>query len=289
MSISPTIPPPPNPRQLLAEMGLAAKKSWGQNFLCDQKLLANIALATGADATHPVIELGAGLGALTYHLLLRGALVVAVERDRDLIPVLERELGKVGNLQVMAADAGRLDYAALAAQYGTPLTVAGNLPYQLSSRIIVSLADASQYVGLAVVLVQREVAERLAAPAGSRTYGLLSVLVQRTFDVQIIHHVAAGAFHPPPKVQSAVVRLIRHDRRLPEDQDAHMVAVARAAFSSRRKTLRNSLSGALKQPPDVIEQAILKAGLSPQARAETLNLSDFARLAEALSATKPQA
>lgn len=275
---------PLDARALLARSGLRAKKSWGQNFLCDDAVLADIAAATQAGPERPVVELGAGLGALTHHLLVRGGKVIAVERDREIVPVLRDNLAAFAQLEIREANAATLDYEALARELGGPLTVAGNLPYQLSSRIMVSLADAHPHVARAVLLVQREVAERLAAEPGSRTYGLLTVLVQRSFRVLILRSVPPGAFYPPPKIHSAVVVLQAHPERPVGTSDAQLVAAARAAFSARRKTLRNALAGGLGLTAPQLEPVFAEAGIDPGTRAETLGLAHFARLAAALAA-----
>ena len=171
--IAEDMPPPKTPQALLRAAGLRAKKTWGQNFLCDQNVLRAIAQATGAGPEQPVVELGAGLGALTYHLLNCRGQVIAIERDRELVPHLSDYLQPAGaRLQIREADAARLDYALMAQEFG-PLSVAGNLPYQLSGRILVSLADARGAVRQAVLLVQREVADRLLASPPGREYGLL--------------------------------------------------------------------------------------------------------------------
>lgn len=273
-----------NARALLATAGLTPKKSWGQNFLTDDTVLEDIARASGAAPHKPVVELGAGLGALTAHLVAGGGPVVAIERDRELVPLLAQALGEVPGFDLREANAATLDYAALARELGCKLSVVGNLPYQLSSRILVSLADAGEHIERAVLLVQREVAERIVAEPGSRTYGLLTVLVQRAFDAERIRDVAASAFHPPPKVSSAVVRLWRKARPFTHDQDVQLVAAARHAFSARRKTLRNSLAGSLRIEGERAGQLILAAGLDPMVRAERLGLADFARLGETLAA-----
>jgi 16S rRNA (adenine1518-N6/adenine1519-N6)-dimethyltransferase len=273
-----------SPQELLRGAGLRAKKSWGQNFLCDATVLADIAAATEAGPSRPVVELGAGLGALTHHLLEAGGPVVAVERDREIVPHLREYLGSYPGLSLREADAARLDYAALAVELGGPLRVVGNLPYQLSSRILVSLADARPHVHSVVVLIQREVAERLAAFPPGRTYGLLSVLVQRAFTVEVLRIVPPGAFHPRPQVHSAVVRLCATARAFEPEVDRQLVAAARAAFSARRKTLRNSLAGACRTGGAQAAAAIEAAALSPDARAETLGLADFERLGAALMA-----
>jgi 16S rRNA (adenine1518-N6/adenine1519-N6)-dimethyltransferase len=274
MSSSPT-----NPRALLDRAGLRAKKSWGQNFLKDDTVLESIAAQTKANPGDKVLELGAGLGALTYHLLQRGAEVTAVERDREVVPLLRENLEGVGTLHILEANAAELDYAALADAMGGPLTVAGNLPYQLSSRILVSLADAQPHVKRAVILVQREVAERLVAPPGSRTYGLLSVLVQRAFDAHMVRDVPPGAFHPPPKVHSTVVTMSLKAERLSAEEDAKLVRIARAAFAARRKTLKNSLGQGLGISSAEADAILVKAGIDGQRRAETLSLEELTKIA----------
>lgn len=279
---------PPSPEDQLRAAGLRAKKSWGQNFLKDESILHDIAEATGAGPQHPVIELGAGLGALTHHLLLLGGTVIAVERDREIVPALTERFVDHPALEIMEADAARLDYAALADRLGQSLIVAGNLPYQLSGRIMVSLADAVPFIARAVLLVQKEVAERLVAPPGSKTYGLLSVLVQRSFHARAVRHVPPSAFHPRPKVDSMVVSLERlSGDKMPWLQkdpamDAALVRVARAAFSSRRKTLRNALSAGLQRSPAEVEQIVRSCGIDPNCRAETLSVASFATLGAAL-------
>lgn len=280
-------PKAPDPQALLSRAGLRAKKSWGQNFLRDANILRQIAAATGAGPDTPVLELGAGLGALTHTLLLKGGAVFAVERDRELVPLLRETLSWADRLTIIEADAASLDYAELRRRIGVrALVVVGNLPYQIASRILVSLADAAvgSDVGRAVIMTQREVSGRLVANPGSRAYGLLTILVRRSCDVEVICVVAPGAFHPRPKVESAVVRLTAHGRALPSHKDAALVVAARAAFSQRRKTLRNSLAGGLGCPPNEAVAMIETAGLDPGCRAETLDLEAFARLGDALAA-----
>ena len=273
-----------NPRALLHQAGLQAKKSWGQNFLCDRGVLVDISAAltaAGGGAPTRILELGAGTGALTAHLLDAGHTVTAVERDRELIPVLREQLGNQAGFTIHEADAGRLDYGALRG-YGPAWVVAGNLPYQLSSRILVNLADAVRDVQAAVLLVQREVAQRLVAEAPGRVYGLLSVLVQRSFHAEIVRQVPPGAFHPPPKVTSAVVRLTRK-QHIAADHTA-LVLAARGAFSARRKTLANALSAYFKVDKSALQPVFSAVGIAPSVRAETLAVEQFAQLGDALVA-----
>lgn len=284
----------PSARQQLAAYGTTAKKSWGQNFLEDQGVLRAIVAADADVARAPCVELGAGLGALTRALLDAGAHVVAIERDRELVPSL-RALAALreGRLEVQEADAQTLDWAQLRERLAAPVHVFGNLPYQLSSRILVSLAEAGPAIEHAVLLVQKEVAERLVAGPPGRTYGLLSVLVQRRFVARIVRHVPPGAFYPRPNVDSTVVAL---RTRTPQEtlcanaaEEAAMVQAARAAFAARRKTLRNSVAVALDHKASVIGEAIAAAGLDPLCRAETLPLSAFVVLGRALSPFLPPA
>ena len=272
-----------SPQALLRAAGLRAKKAWGQNFLCDQAVLQCIADASECGPQRPVVELGAGLGALTYELLCRGAQVVAVERDRDLAPLLQDYLGVTRRLTVCEADAARFDYAALRKAQDSALCVVGNLPYQLSGRILVSLAAARGAVQSAVLLLQEEVAERLVAEPPGRAYGLLSVLVQRPFTAEILLRVPPEAFFPVPKVNSAVVRL-RCRQSLNDDlADKQLVGAARAAFAARRKTLRNALIQGLGISSATALAALDEAALAAGARAETLLVEDFARLGAALA------
>lgn len=288
-------------KALLTQAGLAPKKSWGQNFLMDDRVLTDIVAAAAVPPGGTVVELGAGLGALTLALLEHGNHVVAIERDRDLIPLLQalsQNLGDgAGTLTVTPADAARLDYACMAAQQGAPLHVLGNLPYQLSGRILVSMAEQAEAIADAVVLVQKEVAQRLCAEPGSKTYGLLTVLVQRRFDCEVVRDVPPGAFLPPPKVQSQVVRLTRHGR-LPwaglEEQaaggaaaarsadsaalEAAYVEVAKAAFHTRRKTLHNALSMGLHAAKADVALLLAAARIDASLRAEVLTPADFALL-----------
>lgn len=270
-------------RAQLRAGGLRPKKSWGQNFCRDGALLRRMAALPQLPPGQGVVELGAGLGALTQALLAQGGPVLAVERDRELIPLLRARFADVPGLTLCEADAVGLDYAALAAAQGGPLTIVGNLPYQLSSRILVTLADAGAAVAQVVVLLQREVGERLAAGPGSRTYGLLSVLVQRRFSVRLVERVRPGAFVPPPRVESVVVHLRARPPVAEGVADAQLVAAARAAFSSRRKTLRNALASGCRIPAAAAAAAIERASLVPGARAETLSLTDFAQLGAALA------
>jgi len=257
------------------------KKSWGQNFLQNEHILENIAQSLHAPEHASVIELGAGMGALTKHLLKRDYHVIAIERDRNLIPILEEEFhGK--NIRIQAANAATLKYEDYTSAQQKQLYVVGNLPYNLSSRILVSLSDAYPHISEAVLLVQKEVAQRLCSPPGSKTYGLLSVLVQRSFTTEILFPVKPEAFFPKPKVDSALVRLRYQERTYPENIDSALRLCAKAAFSSRRKTLTNSIAGGLRQKANVMRQVLETCSVNPQQRAERLELKEFVEITEKL-------
>jgi 16S rRNA (adenine1518-N6/adenine1519-N6)-dimethyltransferase len=277
----------PSPRALLDKYELRAKKSWGQNFLGDEGILDDIARLAAPGAADAVVELGAGLGHLTARLLARGARVVAVERDRDMARVLRGELG--GRIVLLEADAARVDYGEIRRLIATStptavpkLAVVGNLPYHLTSPILFSLLDQLEHVSRAVFLLQREVAERLAARPGSRDWGLASVFLQREADVSVERIVPPGAFVPPPNVESAVLCALF---RAPTDAVAvpeRFRRLVKAGFAQRRKTLRNALEAARIAPPERLAEALARAGVDPGRRGETLTVAEWAAIDRAL-------
>ncbi len=269
-----------SPRRMLQQHGLRAKHSWGQNFLDDEAVLGDIVHAARLGPDSVVVELGAGLGHLTRALLGSGARVVAVERDPDMLRVLEETSAE--RLTVVAANAARLDLARVA---GTrPLTLVGNLPYQLTSSILFGALDQHADLLRCVFTVQKEVAERVAAGEGARSGGILTVLLGVWFDASIVRIVPARAFHPPPEVDSAVLLLEhRASPRAEVGNEAFFRAVVKAAFSHRRKTLLNSLrSDPALGDAEHVRAALAAAGIEPTRRAETLEVAEFARLAGAL-------
>ncbi|WP_242346884.1 16S rRNA (adenine(1518)-N(6)/adenine(1519)-N(6))-dimethyltransferase RsmA [Anaeromyxobacter terrae] len=295
MTSAPPVPAAryPSPRALLEKYGLRAKKSWGQNFLGDEGILDDIARLAAPRAGDRVVELGAGLGHLTARLLARGADVIAVERDRDMARVLRGELGD--RVRLVEADAARLDYGEVARMFeaagptSSPgaarrLAVVGNLPYHLTSPILFSLLDQLDHVSRAVFLLQREVAERLAASPGSRDWGLASVLLQREADVSIERIVPPGAFLPPPNVESAVLCALF---RPPGDalrvaDPVRFRRLVKAGFAQRRKTLGNALRAGRVVPDEALARALETAGVDPSRRGETLTVAEWAALDRAL-------
>lgn len=276
---------------LLRARGLAPKKRFGQNFLTDPRTAAGIASAAAGlppNETAPpsspsgtVLEIGAGLGALTRPLCERAAHVIAIERDRDLVPILREELSQPlaeGRLSVIEADATELDWAKTLAPWPKPHAVAGNLPYLLTGMLIEQATHAASAIDRAVFMVQLEVAERLAARPGSASYGALSVFVQAAFDVRRIFTVRAGSFYPRPAVDSAVVLLVPHRPPRAEETKAFSAAV-KAAFGARRKTLRNAWKGLYGWSREELAARAEEAKISLDARGETLSVEDFARIA----------
>ncbi len=257
-----------DPKEILRRHGLAAKKSFGQNFLRDATVHAQVASSLGAKAGDRIVELGAGLGSLTQHLAATGADVFAVERDRELVPILREEMAALTNVKIVEGNAKAMTYADFSAPPAR-LFVAGNIPYQLTSSIIFQLFEQRLLLTGCALLVQREVADRIVAPPGSKTYGLLSVLLGAVAEVRRVRVVSRGAFHPPPRVDSAVIAW----RFFPSEADAHFVAVTKAAFQQRRKTLRNSLANF----PEALAAA-KSLGVDLQSRPETLAPAVFVQL-----------
>jgi len=264
-------------RETIAAHGLDARKRFGQHFLLDLNLTRRVARAAGPLAEGTVIEIGAGPGGLTRALLLEGAAhVVAVELDSRAIGAL-RELQAVaaGRLELVEGDALTVDPVALGP---APRRIIANLPYNISTALLIRWLHAASGIADMVLMFQKEVVDRLVAAPRSKDYGRLSVLAQHVCDVRRLFDVAPAAFVPPPKVTSAVARLTPWPaiRRLPDLTPLERVTAS--AFGQRRKMLRGALLGLFADPVRVLDGL----GLSPTARAEELSVPDFVRLAEAL-------
>jgi 16S rRNA (adenine1518-N6/adenine1519-N6)-dimethyltransferase len=267
----------------LRARGLAPKKRFGQNFLADAETARRIAEAATTPPGGAVLELGAGLGALTRPLLDRAARVVAVERDRDLVPILREDLAapiEGGRLEVLEADAAQVDWIAALAGAPRPHVVAGNLPYQITGRLLERATEVADRIDRAVFMVQLEVAERLAAAPGTAAYGALSVFAQAAFEVRRLLVARAGAFYPRPDVDSAAVVLTPWRPARAEETESFREAV-RAAFGTRRKTLRNAWKGLYGWSAEELARKAGEAGISLDARGETLSVEEFARIARA--------
>jgi 16S rRNA (adenine1518-N6/adenine1519-N6)-dimethyltransferase len=275
-----------DPRAVLRSAGLRPKKSFGQNFLVAEPIARAIATACVPDAEvgrARVVEIGAGTGALTRLLAERARSVVAVERDRDLVPLLERDLAGP-SVRVVEADAQSTDLAALLgdADAGSPRVLCGNLPYAITGPLLRRAVELAASVERVVFMLQGEVGDRLTAAPGTKAWGALTVFVRAAFDVRRVLRAGPGAFHPPPEVTSVVVEL--SPLRPPRAREtARFRALVRGAFEARRKTLRNAWS---RVAPDAaaLERAAARAGVALDARGETLDVDAFARMAEALDA-----
>ena len=258
----------------------APKKRFGQHFLHDHSYIDRIVRAVAPRAQDFVLEIGPGEGALTLPLLHAAGKLTAIELDTDLIPALQSRAAHAGALAIVQADILQVDLTALAHSHQVErLRVVGNLPYYISSPILFHCATHLGVIEDMHFMLQKEVVERMAAAPGSKVYGRLSVMLQLACHVEPLFEVPARAFRPPPKVDSAVVRLVplsadeRHDARA---QDVY--AVVKAAFGQRRKTLANALAQLLDSA------AIASADVDPRARAETLAPAAFVRLAKVLAA-----
>jgi 16S rRNA (adenine1518-N6/adenine1519-N6)-dimethyltransferase len=252
------------------------KKSFGQHFLHEKRYIESIVSAISPKPADVVIEIGPGEGALTLPLLAAAGKLTAIELDTDLIPDLKARAATVGQLEVIHADVLKVDFTALARERGVDkLRVAGNLPYYISSPILFHCVEHASAIEDMHFMLQKEVVDRMAAEPGSKVYGRLSVMLQLVCRIEPLFEVPPGAFRPPPKVDSAVVRMVPlPPERLPQADPARLYAVVKAAFAQRRKTLSN----ALKQVMDA--EAIRSADVDPKARAEALSPADFVRLAQ---------
>lgn len=268
-----------DPRKVLARHGLAPKRAFSQNFLVAQSAVERIAAGIG-DASF-VIELGPGVGTLTTALARRGLRVHAIEKDPSMLAVLGSEFARAPSISFEEGDATTFSFSGACSKFALPrVAVAGNLPYAVTGAVFRNIVDESTFIDRAVLMIQREVRDRLVAEPGTRAWGALTVFVQNVFDVRSLFVVSAGSFFPPPKVESAVVLLI------PRSAPRFVVTptferVVRAVFDSRRKTLRNSLRAAFEQ--ERVDAVLDTLAISPTVRGETLPIEELGRIAAALA------
>ncbi|HEY8530936.1 MAG TPA: 16S rRNA (adenine(1518)-N(6)/adenine(1519)-N(6))-dimethyltransferase RsmA [Limnochorda sp.] len=291
---------PSKVRALAAAYNLRPSRHLGQNFLIDENIARKIVAEARLDGTETVVEVGPGFGALTQELLLAAGRVVAVERDPVLVRVLRHELGAAPHLLLLEGDAREVDWSRLVAQAqerpartgqassGAPRAkVVANLPYAVTAPVLASLLESGVAWERGVIMVQREVAERLTAPPGSRAYGALTCLVAYHAEARITARVPPTVFWPRPQVDSAVVTLAFRPypgaEKLPRDL---LFQVIRLAFQQRRKTLRQALRAhGSPWPAEAVDGALALAAIDPNRRAEDLALDEYVRLARALFAT----
>lgn len=263
------------------------QKKFGQNFLIDGHVLDKIIAGAGVTKDDMVLEIGPGIGTMTQYLAEAAGKVVAVEIDRNLLPILQETLSDYDNVKVIHADVLSLDLEKLVQEEngGRPIKVVANLPYYITTPIIMALFE--QHVPLAnvTVMVQKEVAARMKSGPGSKDYGALSLAVQYYAEPYIVANVPCNCFMPRPNVDSAVIRLTRYEEPPVQVKDEKMLfKIIRASFNQRRKTLQNGLnnSSELNFTKDQIAAAIAAAGFSPSVRGEALTLEQFVRLTDIL-------
>jgi 16S rRNA (adenine1518-N6/adenine1519-N6)-dimethyltransferase len=255
---------------------MSKRRALGQHFLRDAGLARRIVDLVAPTAADLAVEIGPGLGALTGELAARAGRLIALEVDTELA---QRLRGAHPTIEIVDADARRWDYGALVRPPGGRVLVVGNLPYSVAKPIVQALVEARTAIDEMALMLQKEVADRLAAPPGGKTYGSLSVLTQLYADVRTSIRVPPGAFKPPPKVDSAVVHLrVLPAPRVPLADERRFHAIVRAAFAQRRKMLANGLSGTLGLPVERVRAAAEAAGIDPTRRAETLSIEEFAAL-----------
>ncbi len=261
-------------RELLEEHDIRPRKSLGQNFVIDPNTIRKIVTLAQVSADDVVLEVGAGAGSLTLALAAVADRVVALEKDPDLIPVLEQVLGERDNIDVVRTDALEQDLSGLEAT-----RMVANLPYNVAATVVLRTLETAPRIADLTVMTQREVGDRLAAGVGSKAYGLTSVLVAYFAEARVVGRVSRRAFWPEPNVDSVILKVVR--RPIPEVSSEVLFPIVRAAFSQRRKMLRGSLRGIVGHP-EQLEGALAKAGIEPTIRAEDLDLHGFVSLAEQL-------
>lgn len=265
------------------------KKRYGQNFISDENLLESIADCAHIDKTDIVIEIGPGAGTLTKHLARRASRVITIEIDDTLIPLLHENLDRYENIEIINADFMDIQISDIISEYKradtTAIKVVANLPYYITTPIIMKLLESKEDIACIVVMVQKEVAERFCASSGGKDYGAVTLAINYYSKPYIAFTVPAYKFTPRPKVDSALIVLEKRDEPIVTPRDeAHMFHLIKAAFGQRRKTLYNALTGAsyIEESKDDIRRALADMGLREDTRGEKLELADYARLSDIL-------
>jgi 16S rRNA (adenine1518-N6/adenine1519-N6)-dimethyltransferase len=281
------VSPTSSPKILLQRLGLRPKKSLGQNFLVHPHQARRIvdALELGVDET--VVEIGAGLGALTVHLAREARRVLALERDPALARFLREEIfPETPEVEVLCQDVLKFDFLVLSREVGRPLAVAGNLPYQITSPLLFKLLEERQGLSRALLMMQQEVGARLTAKPGTKDYGVLSVLLQYQFSIQRLFSLGPANFYPPPQVDSVVLRLTPAVTSPPARDPELLARVVKAAFGQRRKTLNNTLTAradAFGLSPEQLRAILTALAIDPVRRGETLSLAEFVALSNKIA------
>lgn len=270
---------------VMRRYGFTFRKRYGQNFLIDEDAVRTILNAAALDENTGVIEIGPGFGTMTGYLAQAAGKVTAIELDDALIPILNDLLGEFSNVHLVHGDALKVDLQEVIREMGLPhVSVVANLPYYITTPILMALLTSDVPFDKITVMVQKEVAERMAAAPGGRERGAISVAVQYYTEAEICGIVPADKFYPAPQVDSAVLCLTRREKPPVEVDEKRFFAVVKAAFSQRRKMLINTLlsSGIFPYTKEELTRKLTEIGISPTARAETLSLSDFAQITNKL-------
>lgn len=276
-------------KALLARHGFHFSKALGQNFIVNPSVCPRMADESGIDSESGAIEIGAGIGVLTAELAKRAKKVVCIELDSKLLPILDETLADFDNIEIINADVLKTDLAALIEEKfgGMPVYVCANLPYYITSPVIMTLLESRLPLKAVTVMVQREAAQRLCAPVGSRLSGAVTVAVDYYAEARKLFDVSAGSFMPAPKVDSSVIRLdIREKPGIEVSDEKLFFSMVHAAFSQRRKTASNSISSGTGIPKAVVAEAIERCGFPPSVRAESMTAEQLAALCEALNELK---
>lgn len=274
-------------KEVINKYSFAFQKKFGQNFLIDSNVLENIVEAAGITKDDFVLEIGPGIGTMTQYLCESARQVLAVEIDKMLIPILEDTLSEYDNVEVINQDVLKVDIKSLVEEKnnGRPIKVVANLPYYITTPIIIGLFESKVPIESITIMVQKEVADRMQTGPGSKDYGALSLAVQYYADAKVMLNVSATCFMPRPNVDSAVIKLTRHQESPVEVKDESlMFKIIRASFNQRRKTLVNGLknSSELDFSKEEITEAIKSIGKEENIRGEKLTLEEFAKLSNAL-------
>lgn len=277
---------PSRTAEILRKYNFNFQKKYGQNFLIDANVLERIVQGAGVTKEDVVLEIGPGIGTMTQYLAEAAGKVIAIEIDDKLIPILEETLSPYDNVRIIHQDVLKVDVNALAEEEndGRPFKVVANLPYYITTPIIMGLFEKKVPVESMTVMVQKEVARRMQAGPGTKDYGVLSLAVQYYAEPEIMLEVSPGCFMPRPGVGSAVIHLKRQEQPPVQAEEGRMFHIIRAAFNQRRKTLVNSLKNAagLSYSREEVEEALEQMGLPAAVRGEALTLCQFAKLSSLL-------
>lgn len=276
-----------SPKALLLTHDLRAKKRLGQSFLSDSAMADQIVMKSDVLPEDTIVEIGAGLGALTIPLARHAGKVYAIEIDRQLIDILNLELAVSGisNVDIITDSIFKIDLNHFSEKHGVKFVVMGNLPYHVSSQVVVKMIQERQAVTRAIFMFQKELAMRLLAAPGSKAYGRLAVMLNYCADVRALMNLDASRFFPKPKVDSQVLEIrFKSSMPYPADDEAFLFKVIKAGFGKRRKTLKNALCGSeFRINSSGANQALNEAGIDPMRRAETLTVKEFVDLSHCLA------